>query len=1398
MMNRPAQFYPQVSLITVVALVVSASAAAAFFDDVESGTNGWSGSGLWHIVANADACSNSFSATHSWYYGTNTTCTYDTGVANSGDLISPAFVMPANAALTFQSWEQTESSGTSYDQRVVYVSTNNGASWVQVYQSVNNSASWYQASANLSPYSGKTAQLRFHFDTVDSVANGYRGWYVDDILAAFTPGLPLILLDDTWASGTRTVQNLPASSTWWTSSVTHGPLSATVGTMTLGVDSSSSMIITYFTPDTNSPPITLNVGDTLRTTIRFVFNGVPPTGLTSQGFRFGLFDFADGSNVPKRVSSDSSFSSSSQGSFVSGYALFGKMYTQFADVNPIDIRKRTILGDVSLLGSSGDWTSLGNGPGNTNGFGGFANLTPYSLQFLFQRTSLTSTVVSVTWSNMSNSATLSVTTTDTAASSFSFDGIAYRPQNNLQAPATNEFNEVKVELISNPVAASIVTSPQDLSVVSGQSPTFTVVPNGTLPLFYQWYFDTNTPIANATNSAFTISNAQPGDAGGYSVLVSNAYGSATSAVAILTITLAPPSITSQPQDVTVIPGQSAMFSVLAAGSEPLTYQWYYNTNSLLTNATSSTLILTNVQLSNAGSYSVLVSNPVSTVISSNAVLTVNTNPVAPVFITQPVSQSVLPGDEVIFSAAAVGTQPISYQWQTNGFPITGATSSILDLVNVQAANTGNYTVVAANNIGSTTSDVAVLTVFVQGPPPLPVIPTNQFNILNFGGYGNGISNNAAAIQSTINAASAAGGGHVVIPANGTLSTYMSGPIVLPNFINLQVNNGATLKMLPRFATPTVTNWPSPGQPLIDANGVHDIAITGSGTIDGNAGFGSTNWWQTPTLDESLRPKIINIHNSSSNVLIQAVTLQNSPVFHILMKGGNANLTIDGVTWNTPGNSPNTDGMDIGSTSVLIQNCTVNVGDDNIQVGSSADLAANIVISNCTFGTGHGVSIGSPTQRGVRDLIVSNCTFNGTDNGIRIKTDRDIGGVVENLKYLDITMTNVGYPLVMYMYYNTVFGTPNYITPTIAASFAPQPVVDTTPYYRNITISNLTATGLSGANIAGIIWGRPESLVSNVTLYNVNFAAPTKTFNIYQARAIRIIDSNLTAPNTTTNTLNLYNAEVTITNRSANTNLVTIGGLANPPTNNVLSFFNARGAIIQTSVLDPNPLLTLGKSILAVSNDLNLGSGTRLNFALGSIATRIDAAGNLALNGTLNITDAGGFTSGAYTLFTYAGTLAYNGLNLGSAPAGYAYTIDTGMVGQVRLVVDPLLSAFAQWQIAYFGSTNNPAATPNANPDGDGQNNMAEFVSGTNPTNSASALQIISTTRQSNDVVIVWKTAGGHTNAVQATTGSNFSTNFTDIGGAVVIPGSGDVSTNYTDGGGATNKPSRFYRIRLVP
>jgi PKD repeat protein len=163
------------------------------------------------------------------------------------------------------------------------------------------------------------------------------------------------------------------------------------------------------------------------------------------------------------------------------------------------------------------------------------------------------------------------------------------------------------------------------------------------------------------------------------------------------------------------------------------------------------------------------------------------------------------------------------------------------------------------------------------------------------------------------------------------------------------------------------------------------------------------------------------------------------------------------------------------------------------------------------------------------------------------------------------------------------------------------------------------------------------------------------------------------------------------------------------------------------------------------------------------------------------------------LYTYNTAGVYSVTEIVSGPGG------SGTNTQVNYIV--VLTPFQAWQIQYFGSTTNPAAASGADPDGDGQNNLAEFLANTDPTNSASGLRITSITAQGNDVRVTWATAGGGTDVVQATAGlpdGSYSTNFLDLSPLIIIPGSGNAITNYLDSGGATNVPVRYYRVRLVP
>jgi polygalacturonase len=406
-------------------------------------------------------------------------------------------------------------------------------------------------------------------------------------------------------------------------------------------------------------------------------------------------------------------------------------------------------------------------------------------------------------------------------------------------------------------------------------------------------------------------------------------------------------------------------------------------------------------------------------------------------------------------------------------------------------------------------------------PALPAIPSATFNVTNFGAVGDGVATNTAAIQSAINAASSAGGGTVEFPAG----TFLSGPIQMASKINLHLDKGATLQMLPLGKYPGGTVSPAN---FISGSGLRDVAITGSGTIDGQG----SPWWPYARERGARRPIMIRL-TSSERVLIENVTLTNSPMFHIAIGGRSSDVTVRRVTIRAnasddPVNpSHNTDACDVSGKNILIRDCDISVGDDNFTCGGGT---SDVLITNCTYGFGHGVSIGSPTSGGVSNFTVINCTFNNTEQGIRIKSDRDRGGFLHNLSYLNLSMTNVRYPILIYASYmatNHQYRALTDVTSEIAATYPRAEVTGRTPIYRDIIFSNITATVESGRR-AGLIWGLPEMAVTNVLLEKIKITAD-KPFGIYEAQNVRLVDCEIVTQQDT-NKIASTNAQITIVPR----------------------------------------------------------------------------------------------------------------------------------------------------------------------------------------------------------------------------------------------------------------------------
>ena len=268
------------------------------------------------------------------------------------------------------------------------------------------------------------------------------------------------------------------------------------------------------------------------------------------------------------------------------------------------------------------------------------------------------------------------------------------------------------------VAPAITKQPAAQSVTAGQTAKFTVEATGTAPLRYQWKLN-DQDISGATDSSYTTSDTNTvGNAAVFTVVVSNGTGTATSDKATLTVTPAPvaPAITTQPVSQAVAAGQTASFSVVATGTEPLTYQWKKD-GSDIAGATSSTYTTSAVSSGDNGAkFSVVVTNSAGTVTSNEAVLS------DVVISVQPAAQPVVVAQTASFSVTAGGTGPFTYQWKKNGSDIAGATSSTYTTPATVIGDDGAvFTVEVSNGVGpAVTSSSARLSAFAERYSEVPI------------------------------------------------------------------------------------------------------------------------------------------------------------------------------------------------------------------------------------------------------------------------------------------------------------------------------------------------------------------------------------------------------------------------------------------------------------------------------------------------------------------------------------------------------------------------------------------------------------------------------------------------------------------------------------------------------
>ncbi len=384
----------------------------------------------------------------------------------------------------------------------------------------------------------------------------------------------------------------------------------------------------------------------------------------------------------------------------------------------------------------------------------------------------------------------------------------------------------------------------------------------------------------------------------------------------------------------------------------------------------------------------------------------------------------------------------------------------------------------------------------------------SYNVIDFGAVPDGQTKDTAAIARAVAACAQSHGGTIIFPAG----RYLTGAIILQSNMTLELQAGSELLYSadPADSPLVPSRWESTNAfthaPLIYANGRENIAITGRGTLNGQG----TNWWwrngafaperaaetkpakaawlrlydrielgQKPDAGEFslaaeyLRPSLVQFYECR-NVLVEGVTLMESPMW-MLHPVYSENVSIRGVTFISTG--PNGDGVDVDSCrDVRISDCFFSTGDDCIVIKSGRDLdgrrtarpTEHVSITNCVMYKGHGaIVIGSETSGGIRDVVASNIVSRGTWHGIRIKSERGRGNIIENMRFDNFVIEGSTFAAI-----------------EITALYQDEPAEpfsERTPVFRNLAFSNLTI--VDSAQVASL-HGLPEKSLEQLRFTDI--------------------------------------------------------------------------------------------------------------------------------------------------------------------------------------------------------------------------------------------------------------------------------------------------------------------------
>lgn len=449
---------------------------------------------------------------------------------------------------------------------------------------------------------------------------------------------------------------------------------------------------------------------------------------------------------------------------------------------------------------------------------------------------------------------------------------------------------------------------------------------------------------------------------------------------------------------------------------------------------------------------------------------------------------------------------------------------------------------------------------------VPVFPKKVVNIKSYGAQGNGIYMNTKAIQTAIDHIAENGGGTVIIPAG----VWMTGPIVLKSNVRLYTEHSALIVFSPDYKDYPIIDTSFEGvntkrcQSPISAYGAKNIAITGHGTFNGSGDawrpikkskvsdsqwknflkrggvlnekgdmwfpYKSSLYGQSLCIDQNvpvnvkddewkdihafLRPVMVSLIDCDG-ILLEGVTFENSPAWNIhpLMS---QNIIINNLTVRNPWYAQNGDGIDIESCSnTLIINSNFDVGDDAICMKSGKNEdgrkrgipTENVLVNNCTVYHGHGgFVVGSEMSGNIRNIYVENCVFIGTDVGLRFKSTRGRGGIVENIHIQNIYMKDIPTdPLLFDLFYGGKGAgeeTKEEIMARMQADIPPVSIE--TPQFKNIYIKNITC---AGAKRAMLFNGLPEMKIRNVQLDSI-FIQATNGAEINQTDSIIIRNTQI--------------------------------------------------------------------------------------------------------------------------------------------------------------------------------------------------------------------------------------------------------------------------------------------------